>query len=953
MLASALIVALASWDLNDFGGAYTRSVVSRSAFVAVSLLAAALCAYAGRCHRGQERLGWALLAAAVASLSVAQVVAFVSLVVTDSSPPLPVDIGELAAVPFVLAAVIVLANGFLGAVERARVAIDGVIIALAVLLLTWERFLKPIYRPHTIAGMERHITVVHIIGHVVIIGAVVALGFRGRPGGRLPLVLVAAGVLAQATGEVGDHYLEATGRNSTGTALDAVGISGYLLIAFAAVAALTTTLPKQHTPTPARLGRARLVVEILPYPLALAALSWGIVNGFRDAGGTYVPLLAALGVALLGLVTARAVLTILANASLTRGLGRQRNALERLTRQQELILNSAGDGIYGVGVDGRVTFVNDAAVRLLGSTADAVVGQPHELIVTAPAAAGRSADGRVASSVARPSEDRQGASVEIHYCRADGTTFPAEHTVTSIMDDGVVAGAVVVFRDVTERRVVERMRNEFISVVSHELRTPLTSIRGALGLLAGGVLGGLPQRAQRMTDVAVDSTDRLIRLINDILDVERMSAGRLVLQRRTCEAADLLAAAVTELAAFADEAGVILRTDVTSGAVWADPDRINQTLTNLIGNAVKFSARGGTVTISSMPRDRGQLFRVRDEGRGIPADALEKVFGRFEQIDASDSRQKGGTGLGLAICRGIVEQHGGCIWAESEPGRGATFSFQLPAVHPMAHSREPRSVLICDDDTALLEVLRTVLVDQGYRVVSASSGREALERATADPPNVIVLDLLMPGLNGWETAVELKRRPRTADVPIVILSGLTPDDSNAVPAADEWIPKPLGLGELVTALERVLDGQPHPRRVLVVEDDEGLGQVLIERFAGSGLAAVLAVTGEEAVELSQRLLPQLIVLDLDLPELDGFGVVDRLRRDDRLRGVPVVVYTALDLSDDERRRLMLGETHFMTKSRTKPEEFEQRVVELLNRITDTQPAVGEGIGRQADDRQEG
>ncbi|WP_239307991.1 response regulator, partial [Frankia sp. Cj3] len=944
---------LASWDLNDFGGAYTRSVVSRSAFVAVSLLAAALCAYAGRCHRGQERLGWALLAAAVASLSVAQVVAFVSLVVTDSSPPLPVDIGELAAVPFVLAAVIVLANGFLGAVERARVAIDGVIIALAVLLLTWERFLKPIYRPHTIAGMERHITVVHIIGHVVIIGAVVALGFRGRPGGRLPLVLVAAGVLAQATGEVGDHYLEATGRNSTGTALDAVGISGYLLIAFAAVAALTTTLPKQHTPTPARLGRARLVVEILPYPLALAALSWGIVNGFRDAGGTYVPLLAALGVALLGLVTARAVLTILANASLTRGLGRQRNALERLTRQQELILNSAGDGIYGVGVDGRVTFVNDAAVRLLGSTADAVVGQPHELIVTAPAAAGRSADGRVASSVARPSEDRQGASVEIHYCRADGTTFPAEHTVTSIMDDGVVAGAVVVFRDVTERRVVERMRNEFISVVSHELRTPLTSIRGALGLLAGGVLGGLPQRAQRMTDVAVDSTDRLIRLINDILDVERMSAGRLVLQRRTCEAADLLAAAVTELAAFADEAGVILRTDVTSGAVWADPDRINQTLTNLIGNAVKFSARGGTVTISSMPQDRGQLFRVRDEGRGIPADALEKVFGRFEQIDASDSRQKGGTGLGLAICRGIVEQHGGRIWAESEPGRGATFSFQLPAVHPMAHSREPRSVLICDDDTALLEVLRTVLVDQGYRVVSASSGREALERATADPPNVIVLDLLMPGLNGWETAVELKRRPRTADVPIVILSGLTPDDSNAVPAADEWIPKPLGLGELVTALERVLDGQPHPRRVLVVEDDEGLGQVLIERFAGSGLAAVLAVTGEEAVELSQRLLPQLIVLDLDLPELDGFGVVDRLRRDDRLRGVPVVVYTALDLSDDERRRLMLGETHFMTKSRTKPEEFEQRVVELLNRITDTQPAVGEGIGRQADDRQEG
>ncbi len=293
VLASALIAVLASWDLNDFGSAHTRSVVSQSAFVAVSLLAAALCAYAGRCTRGQERLGWALLAVAVASLSVAQVITFVSLVVTDSSPPIPADVGELAAVPFALAAVIVLANGFLGAVERARVAIDGVIIALAVLLLTWERFLKPVYRPHAIAGMERHIVVVHIITHVVIIGAVVALGFRVRPGGRLPLVLVAVGLLAQATGEVGDHYLEATGRNSTGTALDAVGIGGYLLIAFAAAAAVTTALPERHTPTPDRLGRARLVVEILPYPLALAALSWGIVNGFRDADGSHVPRLSA------------------------------------------------------------------------------------------------------------------------------------------------------------------------------------------------------------------------------------------------------------------------------------------------------------------------------------------------------------------------------------------------------------------------------------------------------------------------------------------------------------------------------------------------------------------------------------------------------------------------------------------------------------------------------------
>jgi PAS domain S-box-containing protein len=246
---------------------------------------------------------------------------------------------------------------------------------------------------------------------------------------------------------------------------------------------------------------------------------------------------------------------------------------------------------------------------------------------------------------------------------------------------GEVKGFFASIADISERKAMERMKDELISVVSHELRTPLTSIHGSLKLLATGRLGHLSAEGQQMLQIADENTDRLVRLVNDVLDLQRMESGLVNLDQQACDAAGLIRRAAGAMQGLAQQNGITLAINPDSIAVWADPDYIIQTLTNLIGNAIKFSPPGSTVSLAAQLKESDAaeaLFQVRDRGRGIPADKLESIFGRFQQVDASDSRSKGGTGLGLAICRRIVERHGGKIWADSVLGEGSTFYFTLP-----------------------------------------------------------------------------------------------------------------------------------------------------------------------------------------------------------------------------------------------------------------------------------
>lgn len=284
---------------------------------------------------------------------------------------------------------------------------------------------------------------------------------------------------------------------------------------------------------------------------------------------------------------------------------------------------------------------------------------------------------------------------EVRYVHKDGSIRYGQIKLAPLLDaNNQLTGYVGTIEDTTEQRQIENMKNEFVSIVSHELRTPLTAIRGSLGLLANGVYDRKPEKGKQMLQLALTQTERLVRLVSDILDLKRLESGQVPLIKQSCEAATLLTQSAETMQALAQQNHITLSVTPLSVPVWAAPDAITQTLTNLISNAIKFSPAGSTIWLSAervenewenqkinefIPPSTPHIrFAIKDQGRGIPSDKIETIFGQFQQVDASDSRQKGGTGLGLAICRSIVQQHGGQIWVESVLTEGSTFYFTLP-----------------------------------------------------------------------------------------------------------------------------------------------------------------------------------------------------------------------------------------------------------------------------------
>jgi signal transduction histidine kinase len=271
------------------------------------------------------------------------------------------------------------------------------------------------------------------------------------------------------------------------------------------------------------------------------------------------------------------------------------------------------------------------------------------------------------------------------FWRKDGTAIPVEYSANPLIEEGRVSGIVVAFQDVSERRRLEKMKDEFISTVSHELRTPLTSLRGSLGLISSGSLDKRPEKQRQMIEMAIGNCDRLIRLVNDILDFDGVEKGRLPLHRQAVDAVDLLRRAADIAHNAASASKISFRVDAKSTLVFADEERMLQVLNELVTNAIKFSPPETTIRMAAQlagttASGTGEVcFVIEDQGRGIAPEKLERIFDRFQQGDASDSRALGGTGLGLALCRSIVEQHGGRIWVESTVGKGSRFLFTLPA----------------------------------------------------------------------------------------------------------------------------------------------------------------------------------------------------------------------------------------------------------------------------------
>jgi two-component system sensor histidine kinase VicK len=354
-------------------------------------------------------------------------------------------------------------------------------------------------------------------------------------------------------------------------------------------------------------------------------------------------------------------------------------ALHLAMRQRELILESVGDGIYGIDLEGRLTFINEAAARMLGYEPDELTGREiHEVIHHSHA------DGtpysRITSPILQGMRRREAVRMrEEVFWRHDGTQIPVEYIANPLIEDGQLAGMVVAFQDVSERRRLDRMKDEFISTVSHELRTPLTSLRASLGLISSGTLDKRPEKQRQMIEMAIGNCDRLVRLVNDILDFEKMESGRLPLNRMAVDAVDLLRRAADVSHSMATAVHISFHIKAAPAMVFVDPERALQVLNELVSNAIKFSPPDTVIRLGTQPAADGEIcFVVEDQGRGIAPEKLDHIFDRFQQGDASDSRALGGTGLGLALSRSIVEQHGGRIWAESTVGKGSRFLFTLP-----------------------------------------------------------------------------------------------------------------------------------------------------------------------------------------------------------------------------------------------------------------------------------
>lgn len=483
-------------------------------------------------------------------------------------------------------------------------------------------------------------------------------------------------------------------------------------------------------------------------------------------------------------------------------------------------------------------------------------------------------------------------------------------------------------------------KSSFLATMSHELRTPMNAIIGFSEILEDGAFGELNAKQARYIGNVLSSARHLLSLINDILDLSKIEAGKLELDLRPLPVGDLCTRVYESVGPLADKKGhsVALELDDGMPALLADNGKITQVVYNLMSNSIKYTEDGGHITLAAVHHPDGFADRVSgpaieisvaDDGIGLTTEDLERVFGRFEQVDAGYAREQEGTGLGLNLTRELVRLHGGEIWAESEgAGAGSTFRIVLPLAGPdqvMGTSDGDEAnaaddpddqrplILIVEDEPAARELLAARLAEAGYRTLEAPSSRDAVQYAREHQPSAITLDLIMPGMGGWEVLDALKAEERTRDIPVIIVSTIDDVAEGARHGAVDFLVKPVNKDALIEAIGRALDQGRRPR-VLAIDDEAKVRELLHDVVEGQGWDVIEATGGADGVEKILEERPDLIVLDLMMPDVTGFDVVERVRQVVKDQDIPVVVYSAKDVSQDERAQLGDAVTTILRKA---------------------------------------
>ncbi|MES2954736.1 MAG: PAS domain S-box protein, partial [Pseudomonadota bacterium] len=476
-------------------------------------------------------------------------------------------------------------------------------------------------------------------------------------------------------------------------------------------------------------------------------------------------------------------------------------------------------------------------------------------------------------------------------------------------DEGKVIGFYSLATDITELKRIDRLKSEFVSTVSHELRTPLTSIRGSLGLVSGGIAGQLPDAAMKLIGIAKNNCERLIRLINDILDIEKIESGKMRLDLQPMALMPLLtqAIAANEGYGLASQVSLTLLCDEPGLQVRVEADRLTQVLTNLLSNALKFSPPGGNVEVQVTRAGLGVRIEVRDHGPGIPEEFRTRIFQKFSQADSSDTRQKGGTGLGLNISRALVERMGGSIGFQSRVGEGTTFFFELPLWHgaPDAPPLAPRSrILVCENDVDVARLIGIMLVKAGYHADLAHSAEQASALLATGNYDAMTLDLRLPGQTGGAFLNGLRENEATRALPVIVISTLAADGQlqldHKPSAVSDWLTKPIDEGQLVSAMQRAvaaLNGRKP--RILHVEDDVDI-QHIAAAIAADFASFEFACNLTEARERLRNQPFDLVLLDLGLGSESGWDLVELI---DSLQPRPaLVVFSASEVLPDAGTR---------------------------------------------------
>ncbi|HEY9722464.1 MAG TPA: response regulator [Oscillatoriaceae cyanobacterium] len=491
-----------------------------------------------------------------------------------------------------------------------------------------------------------------------------------------------------------------------------------------------------------------------------------------------------------------------------------------------------------------------------------------------------------------------------------------------------------------QARSASRLKSEFLANMSHELRTPMNAILGFSELVMNGAMGETNARQKQALERVLRNARNLLALINDVLDLSKIEAGKMLLVEAEFAPRALVESAIATIEPLATQKGLAITVDTLDApaVVRGDEGKVRQIALNLLSNAAKFTEHGGIQVRVGADNGHWSL-SVKDTGIGIAPEYQDVVFEEFRQVDASSTRQAGGTGLGLAISRKMAALMGGMITVESAPGQGSTFTLRLPRTHQNAPAPMPTGaavsthkpggplLLAIDDDPDTLDLMVNRLSSSEFSVVTALGGEAGLNMAHKLRPDVITLDILMPVLDGWEVLRRLKSSPELRDIPVIMMSILENRALAFGLDASECLVKPVSRDRLLEVLRR--HATPHNEPVLIVDDEADARALVREVLATAGYASVEASNGHEALAAIAKQRPSLVVLDLTMPELDGFAVLDRLASDPALRALPVVVLTAMALTPEDEARLMQGAQMVLNKAEMTPDALLEQLKRVL------------------------